>query len=45
MVMASWGWLVGLFGFLVWLAVIVYVLVLATRLVTAVEKIAGKLGE
>lgn len=45
MYMAGWSWLVGVFGFLVWLAVVVYVLVLATRFVNAVEKIAEKMKE
>ena len=45
MYMPGWSWVFGLFGFLVWLAVVVYVLVLATRFVNAVEKIAEKMKE
>ncbi len=37
------GWMPGLF-FVVWLGVVIYLIVLASRLVSAVERIATKMG-
>lgn len=45
MTLGSIGAIEFILGAVIWLAVIVYLLILATRLVKAVEKIADKMGE